>query len=143
MVPFWRIAAAKRLALGNALEAGGRGPVGAFHRMRDFLRFNHPLKLDFCRLSAKQMMAMVRRVSEAERKKPGPYRPIVAIGHSKDLTDISAVKTFLEFLIADGVAVATFRDIYPKLAQAPTLAASTGDSEVALAPEVPSTGTPR
>jgi hypothetical protein len=115
MVPFWRMQAAKRLALGNTFGAAGHSPVGAFNRIRDFLRLNHPLKLDFCRLTAAQMIAMVRRVLETDRKEPGIHRPIVAIGHTKDLSDISTVDTFLGFLSANGIAVSTFRDIYPKL----------------------------
>jgi hypothetical protein len=115
MVPLWRMQAAKRLALGNTFGAAGRRPVGAFNRIRDFLRLNHPLKLDFCRLTAAQMIAMVRRILEVDRKEPGIHRPIVAIGHTKDLSDLGAVDEFLAFLNANGIAVTTFRDIYPKL----------------------------
>src|ERR1039458_6008375 len=95
MVPFWRMQAAKRLARGNAFGAAERSPVAAFTRMRDFLRLNHPLKLDFCRLTAAQMIAMVRRVLEIDAKEPGLHRPIVAIGHTKDLSDIGSVDAFL------------------------------------------------
>src|ERR1019366_5704289 len=115
MVPFSRMQAAKRLALGNTFGAAGHSPVGAFNRIRDFLRLNHPLKLDFCRLTAAQMIAMVRRVLETDSKEPGVQRPIVAIGHTKDLSDIGAVEAFLSFLSANEIAVSTFRDIYPKL----------------------------
>ena len=115
MVPFWRMQAAKRLARGNAFGAAGPSPIETFTRMRDFLRLNHPLKLDFCRLTASQMIAMVCRVLETDRKEPGVHRPIVAIGHTKDLSDIGAVDAFLDFLNANGIAVSTFRDIYPTL----------------------------
>jgi hypothetical protein len=115
MVPFWGMQAAKRLALGNTFGLAGRSPVGALNRMRDFLRLKYPLKLDFCRLTAAQMIGMVRGVLEEDSKAPGIYRPLVAIGHTKDLTDIGAVETFLAFLRKQEIAASTFRDIYPKL----------------------------
>jgi hypothetical protein len=106
---------AKRLALGNAFGVPGRDLFGKCNRMRDFLRLKYPLKLDFCRLTAEQTIGMMCRILEADKKAPGIYRPIVAIGHSKDLSDISAVETFLAFLRANDVAVSTFEDIYSKL----------------------------
>jgi len=134
IVPFWRMHAARRLACGNIFGGGGRGPIGALTRVRDFLRVNYPLKLDFCRASAKQMMAMVQTVLEKDRKEPEIYRPIVAIGHSKDLSDIGEVNAFLAFLGANRIALSTFREIYPKLLQTLKQAALTDDSEVVPAP---------
>lgn len=117
MVPSWRIPAAKRLALGNSFGGAGQSPIRRLNRALDFLRFRYPLKLDFCRMTAGQMAAMVARVIEKDRCEPGISRPIVAIGHTKDLSDIGAVDAFLAFLKANGIAVTTFRDVYPKLLQ--------------------------
>jgi len=115
IVPFWRMEAGKRLARGNAFGAAGQSPAGALNRIRDFLRFRYPLKLDFCRLTAERMIAMMRRVLEVEKRDPGSYKPIVAIGHSKDLTDFRAVDELLLFLRGNGIAVSTFQDVYPKV----------------------------
>ena len=47
------------------------------------------------------------------------YRPVVAIGHTKDLIDLHTVESFLSFLQQNGVAVSTFEQVFPKLLQAP------------------------
>jgi hypothetical protein len=131
MVPFWRMQAAKRLARGNSFGAAGHSGAGRLRRIHDFLRFNHPLKLDFTRLTGAQMIDMVCKVMKTDQEDPATQRPIVAIGHTKDLSDIGAVDAFLAFLSANGIAVSTFRDIYTKLAPGATitaLASSPADS---------------
>jgi hypothetical protein len=52
-----------------------------------------------------------------DRKEPESYRPIVAIGHTKDLQDFDSVDTFLGFLRANKIGVRTFADIHPRLAK--------------------------
>lgn len=118
MVPSWRMPTAKRLALGNSF--GGRSGLGRLKRVLDCLRFRYPLKLDFCRMTAEQMAAMVVPIIREDRREPGIYRPIVAIGHTKDLSDIGEVDAFLGFLSTNEIAVSTFRDVYPKLVEGNT-----------------------
>ena len=47
------------------------------------------------------------------------FRPIVAIGHAKDLVDIDTVERFLDTLLERGIPVSTLQDVYPKCAAAP------------------------
>jgi hypothetical protein len=58
---------------------------------------------------------MVERVIRKDRDEPELYRPLVAIGHTKDLVDLQTVDDFLSFLSSKGIAVSTFADIYPRL----------------------------
>jgi hypothetical protein len=145
MVPFWRMQVAKRLAYGNAFGATARTLGGATKRMRDFLRFRHPLKLDFTRLTSAQMIATLSEVLVSDRKEPNKLRPIVAIGHSKDLSDYKAVDEFLTFLRENGITISTFKDVHSKL----TCALGQSTSAANLQPttrwqaRVSSAGTPR
>lgn len=115
MVPIWKMVTAKRIGLQQ------RGPANAQHRqkrlahLRDFARFCHPMKLDFCRLTAAEMIWMFDREMEKDRKNPEVIRPIVAIGHTKDLVDLEAVESFLSYLRSKGVPVSTFRDVHDKI----------------------------
>ncbi len=59
---------------------------------------------------------MIDRVMREDRKSPEIYRPLVAIGHTKDLNDFHAVDAFLAFLRAKDIGVRTFSDVYSKLA---------------------------
>ena len=85
------------------------------NRILDFLRFRYPLKLDFCRMTLREWTAMIHNLIVQDRGNPSVCRPVVAIGHTKDLTDPQAVDDFLRFLESEGIGVATFEAIYPKL----------------------------
>jgi hypothetical protein len=85
------------------------------NRARDLLRLRYPRKLDFCRMTLHELTSTLERVIKVDRQEPGVYRPIVAIGHTKDLTDLKTVDSFLSFLQTNGIAVATFETVYSKL----------------------------
>jgi hypothetical protein len=47
---------------------------------------------------------------------PAGIRPIVAIGHSKELVDLQSIASFLDYLNDNGIAISTFDDVYPRCA---------------------------
>lgn len=116
MVPSWRLATTKRMSFGGNVGMAGQSVTRKLNRALDFLRLRYPLKLDFCRMTLSEMTSMMGRAIREDAKNPALYRPLVAIGHSKDLNDLQAVDAFLEFLRAKGIAVRTFSDVYSKLA---------------------------
>jgi hypothetical protein len=126
MVPFWRMLTAKRVEL----QARGRSTAVTrqqrWNRRRDFMRFLYPLKLDFCRMTLEEMTSMIRRVIDEDRRDPAAFRPLVAIGHTKDVVDLHAIDAFLCFLKANDIKVSTFEGIYPRLLEAvgPAMATS-------------------
>jgi len=115
MVPIWRMPTSKRLGFGNNFGTAGQKGNGKLNRLRDFLRFEYPLKLDFCRMTLGELTSMVERVIRKDRDEPELHRPLAAIGHTKDLVDLQTVDDFLSFLSSKGIAVFTFADIYPRL----------------------------
>jgi hypothetical protein len=117
MVPTWKMATAKRMGFSNNVGMMGQSAGRKLNRALDFLRFRYPLKFDFCRMTLHEMKPMLERVIREDEIEPSLYRPLVAIGHSKDLVDFDTVDAFLSFLRAKGIAVATFESAYSKLAQ--------------------------
>jgi hypothetical protein len=115
MVPFWRMATSKRMAFTNRYGTSDRSTSEKLTRAADFLRFLYPLKLDFCRMTLKELTSMMDRVIRQDQEDPGSYRPVVAIGHTKDLTDLATVDSFLSFLRTRQIKISTFPDIYPRL----------------------------
>lgn len=111
MVPLWRMPTSKRLGFKNDLGKAGQ----RWNRMRDFLRFRYPLKFDFCRMTLDELISMMERMIQKDRKEPTLYRPLIAIGHTKDLTEPQIVDDFLCFLRTRGIPITTFGNIYPKL----------------------------
>jgi hypothetical protein len=116
MVPPWRMATSKRMAFTNQYGVARRSTGQKLIRALDFLRFQYPLKLDFCRMTPDELACMMDAVIQADRKDPESYRPIVAIGHTKDLTDLGDVESVLCFLKMKRINISTFTEIYPKLA---------------------------
>jgi hypothetical protein len=115
MVPFWKMRTSKRMSINQGLGLAGQSARRKFNRALDLMRFRYPLKLDFCRMTLDELTAMMENVLRQDRRDPESYRPIVAIGHTKDLADPETVDSFLSYLHSRGIPVATFEAIYPKL----------------------------
>jgi glycosyltransferase involved in cell wall biosynthesis len=116
LVPPWRMWTTKRMALGNQYGTTAQSSRQKLTRIFDFLRIRYPLKLDFSRMSLDEMISMIDKVIREDRERPESYRPVVAIGHTKDRTDPDAVGSLLSFLQTRRITVSTFTDIYPRLA---------------------------
>jgi len=114
MVPFWKMISGKRLNLHRKVPATGNGtPLG--NRWADFARFRYPRKLDFCRMSLDEMRSAMNALLKRDRETPDVYKPVVAIGHSKDLVDFDAIGEFLRYLAQNGIRVGDFRQVLKRL----------------------------
>lgn len=118
MVPFWKMLTSRRVGLQSRMPSGeGSGGGSRLARLRDFMRPTYPQKLDFCRLEPKEFRAMIEVELSKDARKPGEARPLVAIGHTKDLTDTATVDSALRFLADRGVRVTTLRGLAGSLAR--------------------------
>jgi hypothetical protein len=118
MVPTWKMLTTKRIGLQRKGPSADRDRT-AKHRLShllDVLRFQYPLKFDYCRMTINQLTRMLDKVIQCDERNPAPFRPMVAIGHTKDLTDFETIESFLSYLGKKGIAVTTFQEVYPKVA---------------------------
>lgn len=107
LVPFWQMLGRKRLKLQTKVPRGRQGTSLA-RQWRDFFRYRYPRKLDFCRMTLEEMRGAMEQVLEQAQARPEERSLIVAIGHSKDFIDSTAVRRFLDFLQERAVTVTTF-----------------------------------
>jgi len=119
MVPFWRMITCKRLGLQQKSNAATQEVNGLKKRQRlnrvwDHLRFRYPLKFDFCRMTLEELTITVDRIIRLDQKSPASFKPLVAIGHTKDLEDFETIKRFLAYLRHKGVRVSTLQEIHEK-----------------------------
>jgi hypothetical protein len=107
MVPFWRLLTRERLKLQR--DGKSRGPAlrGSTRSRLDYMRVFYPMKLDFCRMRLDELRRAVDAVLKEDAGDPGRFRPLVAIGHTKDLVGVETVKSFLSFLVSKRVKVST------------------------------------
>jgi hypothetical protein len=115
MVPFWKMPTSKRMGFTNQFGTAGRNAKQKLIRSFDFLRFRYPRKLDFCRMTLAELISVTDRIIREDREDADSFRPIVAIGHTKDLTDFDTINSFLAYLKTNQIAISTFTDVYPKL----------------------------
>jgi len=113
LVPAWKMATAKRMAFKG--PGPMRGSVGLLNRLRDLARLRYPLKLDFCRMTLEELTTTLGKVVLEDQRNPERLRPVVAIGHTKDLVDLDTVESFLHYLNTNNVQVSTFRDLAPSI----------------------------
>jgi hypothetical protein len=114
MVPFWKMLRTKRIGLerkGFSIAQTGKKRL---YRLLDYLRFWYPLKFDFCRMTRDELTFMMDRVIRADRKNPSSYKPVVAIGHTKELVDFDSVEYLLSYLKERGINVSTLAKVYSK-----------------------------
>ena len=114
MVPFWKMLTAKRIGLQQKSAPALQSDSNRISKLRDRLRFMYPLKFDFCRMTMDELTRMVDGVIREDRLDPTTIRPIVAIGHTKDLIDFGTVESFLHYLDKSGITVSTFKEVYGK-----------------------------
>jgi hypothetical protein len=117
MVPFWRMLTSKRLAT-QQKSRGSANKVAAprlrqrAERIRDLLRLRYPLKFDFCRMTFDELHASLDAAIREDRNSPESFKPLVAIGHTKDLHDLETVVKFLSYLQDKGIKVSTLQEVH-------------------------------
>ena len=114
MAPFWQMATTKRISLQRKGASAVQIGKNNLYRFMDFLRLSQPLKLDFCRMAIDELTRMVDREIKEDQQDPTTYRPLVAIGHTKDLVDFETVEVFLSYLQGKGIPISTFQEVYSK-----------------------------
>jgi len=112
MVPFWKMLAPRRVNLQHIGFGGTESRVKKIYRLMDFLRFWHPLKLDFSCMTINELERMLDKVARDDEEDPNSFRPIIAIGHTKELVDFETIGSFLSYLGGKGIAVSTIEEVY-------------------------------
>ena len=77
----------------------------------------YPKKLDFCKLTSNEMVAMINRVFEQYQKRLNYPLPLVMIGHSKELNSCSALHKALIKLkekMGEELVFSTYREMIKK-----------------------------
>jgi hypothetical protein len=57
---------------------------------------------------------MMNTVLREDEEDGASYRPIIAIGHSKDLVDFKTVESFLSYLKKNNISVSTMGNAYQR-----------------------------
>jgi len=113
-VAFWKMVTTKRLELQQKSSTSARKSRRRLDRVLDLMRLRHPLKFDFCRMTLDELISTVDTAIHEDRKTPAQFKPIVAIGHTKDLVDFGTIETFLAWLKSKKIPISTLEGVYNK-----------------------------
>lgn len=117
MVPSWKMLTSKRVGLqgkGASLKTASRKLTS---RIMDFMRLCYPLKFDIGQMTTDETILMMSKIIKIDKHDPDTYRPIVIIGHTKDLTDTRQLDLFLHYLQEKDISISTISQAYNKCAQ--------------------------
>jgi hypothetical protein len=117
MVPFYQMFTTKRVGLQQKAASRPQALRQRLYRFLDLLRFRHPLKFDFCRMTLDELTKIVEIIIREDRASPELFKPMIAIGHTKDLVDFETVTLFLSYLEKKKIPVSTFVNIEDRLLQ--------------------------
>lgn len=115
MVPIGQLITSKRIGLQRKGPTRSQTGKERLFRFLDFMRFYHPIKFDFCRMTIKELTHILNSEIRKDQENPAIYRPIIAIGHTKDLIDFETIEFLLAYLRRKDVAVSIFSDVYRKV----------------------------
>lgn len=114
MVPFWKMLNSKRVNPQHIGMGAGQSGVRKLYRLLDFLRFWYPLKLDFGCMTTDELKKIIDIIIREDQQDPTSFRPIVAIGHTKDLVDFETVERLMSYLGQKRISISTFKESYQK-----------------------------
>ena len=112
MVHTWKMFSSRRVGLERKGVSAANTGTNKFYRLLDFLRFKHPLKFDFCRMKLNELINRIDTIIKEDRQDPTSFKPIVIIGHTKELIDFKTIESFLGYLVQKGIEISTFKDVY-------------------------------
>ncbi|MCE1189605.1 MAG: hypothetical protein LWX56_10750 [Ignavibacteria bacterium] len=116
----WKLLKAKRITTFKKMnEAKKEGDEkikqGKIQGYLDKMRLFYPTKLDFCKMDLEEMQEMTGRLIKLDNKTPNTIKPIVLIGHSKNLFDHETLEKYIKYLLHEKQIICTFREIYKEI----------------------------
>lgn len=112
MTPFWNMVTSKRVGMQRRGASTTETTPQKLTRLLDYVRPRYPLKFDFCRMTTKELRSIMDRAVQEEARDSSTYKPIVAIGHTKDLLDTEGIEYCLSYLSDKRIPVVTFPAAY-------------------------------
>lgn len=115
MVPAWQMLTTKRMQIQRKSPKTPQNVKERLLRILDYARYCHPIKFDYCRMTMNEMTHLLDAEIQKDLKDPTTYRPMIAIGHTKDLLDYGTIDHFLDYLLRKEIKISGFREVYHKI----------------------------
>lgn len=120
LVPFWkmisRLVQKENRSINPEVQSERQGKIiEPWVRFGDFFRFKYPRKLDYCFMSLEEILISLNKLISLDEKTRHDYKPVVLVGHTKNLTDFKKMDRILEFIKKRNMKIVTFKQILTKI----------------------------
>lgn len=115
LVYLWKIFTLKRITVQKKESTVVKYSWKKLKRIKDYLRFKYPIKFDFCEMDRVELINLIDEIIIEDQKNPTILKPIVAIGHTKEIKEFDTIDYILSYLKNHNIKISTFKEIYPKL----------------------------
>lgn len=110
-VPFWKMLSTKRKKIFLESEKHSSVVHTKFNKIRDKLRFFYPQKFDISKMTLKELIKSLDYVLKIDLKTPEIMKPIVIIGHTKNLMDFETINKFFAEVNERELKICTFNNV--------------------------------
>ena len=114
MVPTWRMLTSKRIDLQQKGMSATQKRKKISSRVLDYLRLRSPLKLDLGQMTTNELIRMVDQIIKDDQKDPLRFKPVVVIGHTKELVNSRTIDYILSYLLQKGISISTFESAFSR-----------------------------
>jgi peptidoglycan/xylan/chitin deacetylase (PgdA/CDA1 family) len=115
MIPIWKMFTSRRMALQKKGSSTAQVGLKAASRLFDYMRLFYPKKFDVCSMSSEELTHMLDSIIQDDQIYPSAYRPIVAIGHTKEMVDFGIVESLLFQLKKKGINTSTLVEVHQRI----------------------------
>lgn len=117
MVYPWKMLSSKRKKIYSSAKRNKQTGKQLLLSYYDKIRFKYPMKYDFTKMTFIELKSMLENIIEQDYKYDKQYKPIVLIGHPKNMPDLESIDRFLDLIKSKNLQVKTFMNILPNLQQ--------------------------
>lgn len=114
MVHPWKMISQNRIAVMNKSKKKTK-MIEKLYKWGDRLRIKYPQKFDFTKMTFEELRSMTDEIILEDKPTPSILKPIVLIGHAKNLPKLSEIRKFLSYVRKKKPPVTTFSKIIKQL----------------------------
>ena len=114
MVYIWKMYSRKRKQIHVEMNNRNNLKYRLFSKI-DKIRIKYPKKFDFTKMTFYEMKDMLDGIIEIDLTTPEILKPVVLIGHTKNLFDYELIDKFLRYIRGKKIQIITFREFLKEI----------------------------
>jgi hypothetical protein len=114
MVYFWKMYSPKRKKIHEGMNKRKNLKYQLLSKL-EIMRVKYPKKFDFTKMTFSEMKEMIDNIIRIDKDSSNILKPVVLIGHTKNLFDYKTIEKFLKYTTENNITVTTFREVIKEI----------------------------